>query len=170
MAPGWPKARAGVLRCPPELPGGMFSGSRMDFLFRTCQGTAGARENSYWPEGPGVSSLRFSRAGNPDNLLGVLTRAGVEQGMVVVHGNRGEMKLFNIPGGTSPAYPSTSESSLQMQTCRHILLETGPTMREKSNRLTSSGEVKSSKSSNIFSTNSSVNKIWEEGTRQTFIF
>lgn len=44
------------------------------------------------------------------------------------------------------------------------------TLRQReSSRLTSSGEVKSSKSSNIFSTNSSVNRIWKESTRQAFI-
>ena len=42
-------------------------------------------------------------------------------------------------------------------------------LSERTKQLTSSGEVKSSKSSNIFSTNSSVNRIWEEGTRQAFI-
>lgn len=49
------------------------------------------------------------------------------------------------------------------------LLETGTLLSERTKQLTSSGEVKSSKSSNIFSTNSSVNRIWEEGTRQAFI-
>lgn len=63
VALGWPKARAGVPSCPRELPAECSLAAGTGFLFRICQGTAGAGENSS-PQALATSSMRFPRAGD----------------------------------------------------------------------------------------------------------
>lgn len=86
MAPGWPEARAGVPCCPPELPSGMFSGSRHELSVQNLPGNS---------RGRGAHALAC-RPWLPFNAVLRSRQCSVRVSLRGLGGGKTERTLFNV--------------------------------------------------------------------------